>query len=202
MVITAFWLASCSAPYVSRREVQEGELATRREIVQKAQELLDVKDLKSLGHGFKNDCSGFVHGVYLMAGRRIEYRHIRSNRSLSESLYRTLRDRGLTFSDGCPNIGDVAFYWNTLSDMNADGITHLALVERVDDDGTVHLLHYASGRVSRLRMNLKHPKDRADGSGRIINDYLRRSESGSPRRDYLAGNLFAAYGDLYRYTGR
>jgi hypothetical protein len=196
-------LASCAAPYVSRREAPEEELAARREIVQRAQELLGAKDLKSLGHGFKNDCSGFVHGVYQMSGRRIGYRHLRRGRSLSESLYRTLLDRSLTFSEWQPNPGDAAFFWNTVASSGTrEGITHVALVEEVGSDGTVTLIHYSSGKVNRMRMNLRQPRERTDSSGRVINDYLRRSESGSPRRDYLAGNLFAAYGDLFRHAGR
>lgn len=196
-------LASCSAPYVGRREIPEDELAARSEIVEKARELLGVKDLKPLGHGFKNDCSGFVHGVYQLSGRKIEYRHVRQGRSLSESLYRTLLDRSLTFSEWPPNPGDVAFFWNTVaSSETREGITHVALVEEVGPEGTVSLIHYSSGSVNRMRMNLKHPRERTDSSNRVINDYLRRSESGSPRRDYLAGNLFAAYGDLFRHTKR
>lgn len=208
--IAKFWilfvplfLASCSAPYVSRREVPKDEMTSRREIVRKAQELMGVKDLKTLGHGFKNDCSGFIHGVYQSSGRKIEYKHLRKGRSLSESLYRTLLDRSLTFSEWSPNPGDAAFFWNTVASSGTrEGITHVALVEEVDPDGTVVLIHYSSGNVNRIRMNLKHPRERTDPSGRVINDYLRRSESGSPRRDYLAGNLFAAYGDLFRHTGR
>ncbi len=196
-------LASCAAPYRSRREVPENELAARREIVDMARELLGTKDLKPLGQGFKNDCSGFVHGVYQMSGRRIEYRHLGKGRSLSESLYRTLLDRNLTFSEWPPNPGDAAFFSSTVASSGTrEGITHVALVEAVESDGTVTLIHYSSGSVNRMRMNLKHPRERTDGSGRVINDYLRRSESGSPRRDYLAGNLFAAYGDLFRHSER
>lgn len=196
-------LASCAAPYVSRREVFDDELAARHEIIQRAKELLGARDLKILGHGFRNDCSGFVHGVYARAGRKIEYRHIRKRLSLSESLYLTLRDRNLTYNEGRPSPGDVAFFWNTVASSGTrEGITHVALVEEVGPDGTVTLIHYSSGSVNRLRMNLKHPRERTDPSGRVINDYLRRSESGSPRRDFLAGNLFAAYGDLFRHTER
>jgi hypothetical protein len=196
-------LVSCSAHYAARRQLSDDELRARQAIVEQASALWGTSDLRPLGPGFKNDCSGFIQGLFGMSGYKIQYRHVRRNRSLSESLYLTLRDKGLTFNEGYPNIGDLAFFWNTVpSDRNAEGITHVALVEKVDEDGTVHLLHYVSGRVSRLRMNLRHPRERADHSGRIINDYLRRSESGWPRRDFLAGNLFAAYGDLYRLVGR
>lgn len=203
VLLAPLLLASCSSPYVSRREVPEDELAARREIVRRAQELLGAKDLKPLGQGFKNDCSGFVHGVYQTAGRKIEYRHVRQGRSLSESLYRTLLDRSLSFSEWPPNPGDAAFFWNTVASSGTrEGITHVALVEEVGADGTVTLIHYSSGNVNRMRMNLKHPRERTDASGRVLNDYLRRSESGAPRRDYLAGNLFAAYGDMFRHTER
>lgn len=200
-IILPLLLASCSAPYVGGREASQDELAARGEIIRYAQGLIGTRDLKPLGHGFKNDCSGFVHGVYQGSGRRIEYRHLRKGRSLSESLYRTLLGRDLTFTQGRPHPGDAAFFWNTV-ERSGEGITHVALVERVDSDGTVTLIHYGSGKVDRVRMNLRHPRERTDGSGKVINDYIRRGTSGTPRRDYLAGNLFAAYGDLYRHTGR
>ncbi len=203
IIAACLLLASCSSPYVGRRELSDDEVQARGLIVERAQELLGTRDLRPLGNCFKNDCSGFVHGVYQMSGRKIEYRHLRKGRSLSESLYRTLRDRNLTFSEWPPRPGDAAFFWNTVASSGAgEGITHLALVERVDPDGTVTLIHYSSGRVGRMKMNLKYPRERTDASGRVINDYVRRSESGSPRRDYLASNLFAAYGDLYRHTER
>lgn len=201
ILLAPLLLASCAAPYVARHEVSEDELAARKAIVETARELLGSRDLKPLGHGFKNDCSGFIHGVYNLAGRKIEYRHLHSGRSLSESLYRTLLDRSLTFTEWPPNPGDVVFFWNTVASSGTrEGVTHVALVEEVGTDGTVTLIHYSSGNVNRMRMNLKHPRERTDPSGRVINDYVRRSESGSPRRDYLAGNLFAAYGDLFRHT--
>jgi hypothetical protein len=200
--LVSLLLASCSAPYVGGREASQDELVARRAIVDYASSLVGTRDLRPLGHGFKNDCSGFINGVFRKSGRRIDYRHVRGNRSLSESLYRTLRDRDLVFSEYQPNLGDVVFFRNTTENSQADDITHVALVEQIERDGTFSLIHYSSGKVNRMKMNLRHPGKRANDAGRVINDYARRSVSGSPRRDYLAGNLFAAFGDLFRHTGR
>jgi len=195
-------LAACSAPYVSRREVPEDEMAARRAIAGYAAGLVGTLDLRPLGNGFKNDCSGFVGGVFQAQGRRIEYKHVHRGRSLSESLYKTLWDRDLIFTEFAPNVADVVFFRNTTERSFSSDITHVGLVEAVGDDGTVDIIHYSSGSVNRIRMNLKRPRERTDPSGKVINHYIRRAASGSPRRDYLAGSLFVGYGDLVRYTQR
>lgn len=195
-------LAACSAHYASRREVPQEELTERQAIVQYAAGLVGTLDLRPLGNGYKNDCSGFVGGVYRAHGREIEYRHVHRGRSLSESLYKTLWERDLVFTEHEPSPADVVFFRNTTENSYADDITHVGLVEGVGADGTVSIIHYSSGSVNRIRMNLRHPRERTDASGQVINHYVRRSASGSPRRDYLAGNLFAGYGDLYRLAAR
>ena len=56
-----------------------------------------------------------------------------------------------------------------------DRFTHVALVEKVDPDGSIHITHYVSGRVKRDVMNLKHRSVARDpGSGKTWNSYLRK----------------------------
>jgi len=92
----------------------------------------------------------------------------------------------------------VVFFKNTLEN-SYDKITHVGLVELVQDDGTVVILHYGSGRVGRIKMNLWHPYDYKNDRGEIINDYLRRS-GGRQNREDLAGALYFMFGDAFRYT--
>ncbi len=192
-------LVSCAPRYVMKSEVSGAEQDGRQAIVDYAKTLLNTSDLRAVNRNFKNDCSGFVNGVYAMQGRKIAYTKVRKDRSLSEALCLTLEDKNLVFKDRMPNVADAVFFRNTYQ-TPYNSVTHVGLVEKVGGDGTVTILHYASGRVARISMNLRHPGERSDGDGKVINDYVRKDNGGAPRRDYLAGMLFYSYGDVYRYT--
>jgi peptidoglycan DL-endopeptidase CwlO len=198
-IIAAAALAvSCSPAYVQRKEPAGDEAQARQALVDYAKSLLGVKRLSEMDGRFKNDCSGFVNGVYALMGRKIKYKYVRQGRPLSESLYLTLNDRNLAYSDLQPRTGDAVFFKNTLEN-SYDKVTHVGLVEEVQDDGTVVILHYGSGRVGRIKMNLRHPYDYKNDRGEIINDYLRKGGERQGRED-LAGALYFKYGDLFRYT--
>ena len=64
-------------------------------------------------------------------------------------------------------------------------MTHVALVERVQEDGTVVMIHYLSGKMRRDCMNLAHPSDPA------CNGWLRKKTQAGDAA--LAGELFVAY---------
>jgi len=198
LILTAALAVSCSPAYVQRKEPAGEEMQARQDLVKYAKRLIGVKRLSEMDGRFKNDCSGFVNGVYALMGRKIKYDFVRQGRPLSESLYLTLRDKNLTYADMPPRPADAVFFKNTL-DNSYDKITHVGLVEDVQEDGTVVILHYGSGRVGRIKMNLRHPYDYKNGRGEIINDYLRkRGERQS--RDDLAGALYFMFGDAFRYT--
>jgi hypothetical protein len=198
ILIAAALAVSCSPAYVQRKEPAGDETQARLALVKYAKSLLGVKRLTEMDGRFKNDCSGFVNGVYALMGRKIKYKYVRQGRSLSESLYLTLSDKNLAYSDMQPRPGDAVFFKNTLEN-SYDKITHVGLVEEVQDDGTIIILHYGSGRVTRTKMNLRHPYDYKNDRGEIINDYLRKGGERQSRDD-LAGALYFKYGDLFRYT--
>ncbi|MBI4726054.1 CHAP domain-containing protein [candidate division TA06 bacterium] len=198
LLLTTVLAVSCSPAYVPRKEPVGDETQTRQALVKYAKSLIGAKGLTEMDGRFKNDCSGFVNGVYAVMGRRIKYNFVRQGCSLSESLYLTLNDRNLAYRDMPPRPADAVFFKNTLEN-SYDKITHVGLVEEVLEDGTVVILHYGSGRVGRLKMNLRHPYDHKDDRGEIINDYLRKS-GGRQTRDDLAGALFFMFGNLFRFT--
>ncbi|MCU0606977.1 MAG: hypothetical protein MUF78_06080 [Candidatus Edwardsbacteria bacterium] len=200
-LLAALLPAACAPRYAVRAGLPAAEQEGRREIMAYAATLVGTGDLRAVDRSFRNDCSGYVNGVFAISGRPIAYAKVRRDRPLSESLYRSLEHRGLVSAAGPPAPADAVFFRNTY-DTPYDCITHVGLVEAVGDDGTVTILHYASGRVGRIRMNLRRPDVHRDAGGRVLNDYVRKSRDGSPRKDYLAGRLFQAFGDLYRYTSR
>lgn len=108
------------------------------------------------------------------------------------------RKKGGTFQ-GTPRPGDVAFFHDT-HDANQDGLlndrwTLVALVERVEPDGTVVLVGQLRQGVLRFRLNARHPSDRRDpATGRVWNHYLGAApQGGTPR---TSAQLLAGYARL------
>jgi hypothetical protein len=138
-----------------------------------------------LGRRLKTDCSGFV--LRIMREARVAVT-LPTAPSRSESLYRASR------AVDAPRPGDLAFFDNTYDrnhDRRAnDRFTHVGLVEKVDGT-TVTLIHRAVHGVERLRMDLAHPDD-PDANDRLR--FQRRGDA--PGTRYLAGELFAAFGEL------
>ncbi|MDO9068204.1 MAG: NlpC/P60 family protein, partial [Deltaproteobacteria bacterium] len=198
LMLTAALAVSCSPAYVQRKEPAGEEMQARLALVNYAKSLIGVKRLSEMDGRFKNDCSGFVNGVYAVMGRKIKYNFVRQGRPLSESLYLILRDKNLSYGDREPRPADAVFFKNTLEN-SYDKITHVGLVELVQEDGTMVILHYGSGRVGRIKMNLRHPYDYKNDRGEIINDDLRRN-GGRQSRDDLAGALYFMFGDVFRFT--
>jgi hypothetical protein len=76
-----------------------------------------------------------------------------------------------------------------------DGLTHVGLVDEVEADGTVVVIHRVKRGVVRYRMNLARPNLRRDPrTGEVINDMLRAPGAG--RVPVLTGQLFASYGSV------
>ena len=131
------------------------------------------------------DCSGFVTAVYAAAGRPLEIpARYQTSGSVARMLHRWASGEGKAFRDRPPRPGDLAFFRDTTGPV-ANAVTHVALVARVGDDGTVLLVHYMHGQVRHDPMSVTRPGDPA------VNAYFRkRGRAGDP---VLAGQLFVAY---------
>ncbi len=174
--------------------------AERTKAVAVAQSLVGLKQVKLSGVRYQ-DCSGFVVGVYREAG--VDLRSIAADDDSGvAALYRYSEAAGEVSSRGTPSPGDLVFF-NETYDRNRDGrlndgLTHVGLVESVDDDGTVRVLHRVDRGVVRYRMNLKHPGTRMQG-GVAVNDYLRSASAKGPAK--LTSQLFAGFGSLGPASG-
>ena len=186
---------SCAAPPVREEIREDGRM--RGEIVAEGEAYLGRTDLDGGGH-FRNDCSGYVIGLYRSLGYRVELTEYRG--SESESLYRNLSARRRIYYRGAPRRADIVFFRNTVYG-GGDRVTHVGMVYEVLENGTVVLLHYGSRGVAKLRMNLIHPRTHKAENGEVLNDFLRRKKPGY-RGPVLAGELFHCYGDLYGYVTR
>lgn len=153
------------------------------------------RELRVDGEAFRRDCSGLVEAATASAGCSV--------RGSSAMLFDQARERGVLHRRRVPAAGDVAFFDDTY-DRNGNGrtddpLSHVAIVESVDPDGTIHLVHIGSAGVVRIVMNLRHPEDRDDRDGKRINDYLRSpGRNDSPRTRRLSGELWVAFGSFWK----
>ena len=165
--------------------------AARRRVAEAAARSVGRGPLVVNGERYRMDCSGVAHAIYARAGFPLgtvgDTRH----------LFELARTRGsLRRSDPLP--GDLAFFdftWD--ADGNGaldDQLSHVAVVERVEPDGTVVLVHRVGERVVRTRMNLARPHDRNDEHGAPLNHFLRSASGGHPAK--TTAELFVAYGSL------
>jgi hypothetical protein len=139
------------------------------------------------------DCVAFLRRVFREAGRELP-EQAEEGDNATTALYRAARLEGRAFVGAPPKPGDVAFFKETYDrngdGMRNDGLTHVALVESVDEDGTVSLVHRGSHGAARIWMDLAQPRMRRDErTGKVLNDIMRKD--GGARR--LTGELFFAY---------
>ncbi len=135
----------------------------------------------------RRDCSGFVLAAYRAAGAPLEVPpEAQTQKNLSAMLHTWSEQSHRSFRKGSPVPGDVVFFRDTIVDQGLKNhVTHIALVESVDDDGTVRLLHFMGGKIRRDPMNLSRPTDPS------ANGWLRKKRHA--KDPALAGELFVAY---------
>lgn len=163
-----------------------------------ARSLVGKKQLQVDGQRFPNDCTGLIAAAYASSGLEL-LSSARATDNGVTAMYRFAQRHGRVYETGKPTPGDLVFFRETY-DQNRDGrandgLTHVGIVDEVEPDGTVTVIHRVSRGVVRYRMNLTHRTSRRDPrTGRAINDYLRAPGSG--QKSVLTGQLFAAYGSL------
>jgi hypothetical protein len=164
-------------------------------ITARAVQLIGTRNLRAVDSSVPDDCTGLVRlayekaGIELMAGGGL-----RGDNGVMH-IYRRARALGAVRRDR-PRPGDIAFFRETY-DRNRDGrrndgLTHVAIVEKVEPDGQLILVHRGSKGVARTRMNLKHPTvHRQKRGGTLVNDYLRAASR--QQRAYLTAELFTGF---------
>lgn len=200
-ILVPFFIASACATEDLRSEYTRSsdrksfeETEERDRIIAYAESLLGETRLESLGREFRSDCSGYVVGVFSSLGYRVVIEPSPDDSSVSQALFYTLQRRRLVYSDRKPQNGDLVFFKGT-TEKRRYRISHIGLVTGVDADGTVEIVHYTGSRgVQTLRMNLRTPGEHRDLEGRVVNDFIKKGPG-----DRLSGQLFYAYGNLFRY---
>ncbi|MBM4319802.1 MAG: hypothetical protein FJ125_07545 [Deltaproteobacteria bacterium] len=141
---------------------------------------------------------GFIVRAYRAAGWPMDT----ARQPDAAELFRLAERSGYVRGPREPRPADLAFFHHT-RDANGNGrlddpLTLVALVERIDEDGTVHLLHLRHGRVRPLLVNPQHPHQRRMGK-KVVNSYLRPRRRGDlPETPYLAGQMLAGFATMLR----
>ena len=180
---------------LSRAPVSSDSSTLQAQLVQSARALLDRRNIVIEGERIRHDCIGMVAAAYTMSGMDITH-------SISD-LHAQAEAAGIAHTLKLPHPGDIAFFDNSY-DKNGNGVrddpfTHVTIVERVDAEGTITMIHLGGkGKpVSRRVMNLYHPDDKRDAAGDTINSTL-RSVSGRDGGPELTSQLFRGFGSIWK----
>ena len=166
-----------------------------RDVAQGATSWLGKSRMRHRGTTYRYDCSGFVNAAHALAGEDLAHRNTAGMVSYAKSL-------GVYERVGSPGQGDTVF-WDNTHDRNGNGrlddtFTHVGVVETVDSDGTLHVIHLGSKGVVRIRMNLLRPNDYKNSEGKILNSFLRRRTNNDRRgTQYLSGQLYSGMASFW-----
>jgi len=147
------------------------------------------------------DCSGLARASYLQLGIDLTAIDPIPDENAVTTIYRYVKRNGILYRSGTPTIGDLVFFNDTF-DRNSNGqrddpLTHVAVVEAVEPDGTVVIVHRVTNGILRYRMNLQHPDLIRDPlSKKRINHFLRKAGNGKSSR--TTAQLFAGFGTVIR----
>jgi hypothetical protein len=182
------------APAEAPVEVKPG---ARDRVVEAARALVGRKKVVVGGRSFPDDCTGLVKGVFAPEGFDLSTLAQPGDNGVA-AIYRYAQARGRVYQGGHPVPGDLVFFVETY-DKNRDGarndgLTHVGLVDALEPDGTVLIIHRVARGVVRYRMNLEQPQTASLPGGRVVNDWLRSAERG--HRPQLTAQLFYGYATL------
>jgi len=157
----------------------------------------------ALQHLHKNsgkDCSGFVELVnfqnsepYYKSG---ELSKFYDNTNRSKAIFNLMRAKNRVFEKEIPKVGDLVFFEDTLQQskrkVGSFNITHIGIVTKIDEDGTIHFIHNTQGknRVDQLNMNFSQTPII---SGKSVNSYLKKCDSSTPKQKCLSAYYFTAF---------
>lgn len=170
----------------------------RSKLVETARSLVGHRQVVLEGRRYSDDCAGLVQGVFAQVGFDLREEAQAGDNAVT-AIYRFAANRGRLYEGGRPLPGDLVFFRETY-DLNADGrendgLTHVGVVEAVEADQTVLVIHRVHRGVVRYRMNLARKSDHVDpATGKTLNDYLRAA--GARGKGLLTAELFSSYATL------
>ena len=175
---------------------------SRLAIVESAARLVGARAIASQGKRIAYDCAGVTRAIFLEHGIDLYRGTFNDPKGNGVRLiHNHVRQHGTLHRGSNVNPGDLVFFDNTW-DFNGDGklndpLTHVGVVERLEQDGTVIFISRVANAIERYRMNLDQPHVHKTAQGLVLNDYIRRKHPTDPENAArLTGELFSFYGNL------
>lgn len=183
--------APLSEPPLESASVAERTRPPKR-LVTKARKLVGLSTLRVTVPHLPDDCTGLVRAVYEDSGIELMSLVLRGDNGVT-GMYRLALERSALHTNA-PEPGDLVFFRETY-DRNRDGkqndgLTHVGVVESVDEDGTVQFVHRIHGGVKRGKLSVEAPLDKKR------NDYLRPAKQKVTAA--LTGELFVSFASASR----
>ena len=201
-------VAAPPAPIVSVIPVEpDTEQKDRENIVAKATELLGQKPNAKVvinNRSFTLDCIGTISAVYWSAGYDIQKDFSKYEGNGVNRLYQSLVFWAAIHELKLPKPGDIIFWANTYDRnengiLTDDGLTHVGLVMKVDEDGTVSYMHESMTRGTVIAyFNLLHPDIPRSPEGKIWNSPMYLGSNYDKKNNpphWLSGDLWSSFGD-------
>lgn len=169
----------------------------RDRLVEAARRMVGERRVVLAGRTWPSDCTGLVNALYASEGIDLLSAAQGGDNGVT-AIWRFAQSWGRTYEGGAPVAGDLVFFQETY-DLNRDGarndgLTHVGVVDSVEPDGTVLVIHRVARGVARYRMNLLHRDAAQAPGGKVLNDTLRAAGAGQPAK--LTAQLFAGYATL------
>jgi len=180
----------------SKKTARAPAQGARKKVVETAQAFLGKTQIILQDKKYLGDCSGFVNAVYAQVGIDLMQSAQPGDNAVT-AMFRYAQAHGKTFKGGWPVPGDLVFFRNTYrlpQRHSSSALTHIGIVESMDPDGTIYIIHRVSRGVVRYTMNLNYKDQTTDPHGKRINDYIRARKGRQPAK--LTSELFVSYASL------
>jgi hypothetical protein len=187
--------------FEAREEARRARVAR---VLSRARRFLGKRTIFIDQRTFRWDCVDYLRAAFFREFDFFSYPDPPKTSSGVRMLWYFAKRRGGIHFRRLPRPGDLIFFHQTY-DANGnrkkdDFYTHVAVVERVDKDGTVIYMDRAVNGIARRRMNLffpdrsKHPR-----TGKVINSNVRPRRRWDERgAKHLASQLFAGFATVIR----
>ena len=184
-------------------EVREDRRNTRiARVLERARRFLGKRVIRIDGKKFHWDCANYLRAVFHHEFDIMSYKGGPKTRSGVRRIWYFAKRRGGIHFRRIPLVGDLIFTHQTY-DANGnrradDFYTHIAMVEKVDKDGTITYVDRAINGIARRKMNLFFPDHvRHPVTKKVINSHVRpRRRWDEKGAKHLASQLFAGFGTV------
>src|SRR5260370_3802934 len=113
--------------------------ASREKVVSVAQSLVGKTRIHLGRKHYPDDCTGLVRAVFDQVGIDL-FSIARPGDNGVTAIYRFAEARGRIYTGGRPVAGDLVFFHDTYDRHRNSNLTHVGLVEKVEDDRTVWII--------------------------------------------------------------